>query len=207
MRISQLAAASGVPVATVKYYLREGLLHEGERTAATQALYDDSHVARLRLVRALLGAGGVSIAQARAILAAIDEPPAAIDLLGTAHNAITPPLDASADVDEVRAITSGWGWHTESCDPAVLGAVAAGLQGLRDGGFDLAPGVLDAYGRAARDIAQAEIDGIPTESAEAAVRYVVLGTVLVEPLLLALRRLAEQVVSGERFGETGPLRG
>ncbi len=28
MRISELSRASGVPVATIKYYLREGLLHE-----------------------------------------------------------------------------------------------------------------------------------------------------------------------------------
>jgi hypothetical protein len=32
------------------------------------------------------------------------------------------------------------------------------------------------------------------------VRYVVLGTVLVEPLLLALRRLAQQDASRRRFG-------
>ena len=55
---------------------------------------------------------------------------------------------------------------------------------------------LDAVTR----IAEAEIAGVPTESAEAAVRYVVLGSVLVEPLLLALRRVAEQVASARRFG-------
>jgi len=59
MRISQLSQASGVPVATIKYYLREGLLHDGRLTSATQAQYDETHLARLRLVRALLGAGGV----------------------------------------------------------------------------------------------------------------------------------------------------
>jgi hypothetical protein len=32
------------------------------------------------------------------------------------------------------------------------------------------------------------------------VRYVVLGTVLVEPLILALRRLADQEASARRFG-------
>ena len=51
-----------------------------------------------------------------------------------------------------------------------------------------------------RRIADAEIAHVPTESADAAVRYVVLGSVLVEPLLLALRRVAQQVSSGERFG-------
>jgi hypothetical protein len=34
----------------------------------------------------------------------------------------------------------------------------------------------------------------------AAVRYVVLGPMLVEPLLLALRRVAEQIASAKRFG-------
>ena len=51
-------------------------------------------------------------------------------------------------------------------------------------------------------IARAEIAGVPTESSEAAVRYVVLGSVLVEPLLLALRRVAEQIASAERFGRS-----
>ncbi len=52
MRISELVARSGVPLATVKYYLREGLLMPGETTSATQARYDEQHVRRLALVRA-----------------------------------------------------------------------------------------------------------------------------------------------------------
>src|SRR4028119_2159610 len=55
MRLSDLSAASGVPVATVKYYLREGLVPPGRLTAATQAQYAASHLPRPRLVR---GGGG-----------------------------------------------------------------------------------------------------------------------------------------------------
>ncbi|RAC11977.1 MerR family transcriptional regulator, partial [Burkholderia multivorans] len=55
MRISELSRRSDVPVATIKYYLREGLLPAGERTSATQAVYTDAHVNRLALIRALLG--------------------------------------------------------------------------------------------------------------------------------------------------------
>jgi DNA-binding transcriptional MerR regulator len=54
MRISELSSHTEIPVATIKFYLRENLLHEGVRTAATQSQYDQSHVARLRLIRALL---------------------------------------------------------------------------------------------------------------------------------------------------------
>ncbi len=60
MRISELAARTGVPLATVKYYLREGLLMPGHATSATQAQYDDSHVRRLGLVRALAAQGSRS---------------------------------------------------------------------------------------------------------------------------------------------------
>ena len=41
MRISELSAQTGVPVPTIKYYLREGLLPEGERSAPTQAAYGE----------------------------------------------------------------------------------------------------------------------------------------------------------------------
>ena len=51
-----------------------------------------------------------------------------------------------------------------------------------------------------RQIAEFEIDNVPTDSPTAAVRYVVLGTVLVEPLILALRRIAEDEASARRFG-------
>ena len=45
MRISELSRVSCVPTATIKYYLREKLLHDGLRTSPTQAQYDDTHVA------------------------------------------------------------------------------------------------------------------------------------------------------------------
>ena len=61
--------------------------------------------------------------------------------------------------------------------------------------FDVPDDVMTVYLDAVTRIAEAEIAGVPTESAEAAVRYVVLGSVLVEPLLLALRRVAQQVAS------------
>ena len=74
MRISELCRTSGVAVPTIKYYLREGLLPEGERTSATQAAYRDLHLQRLRVVRALIESG-VSIAETRQVLEALDHPP------------------------------------------------------------------------------------------------------------------------------------
>jgi DNA-binding transcriptional MerR regulator len=54
-------------VATLKFYLREGLLHAGEATAVNQAEYDDVTRPRVKLVRALLHLGRLSIADARRV--------------------------------------------------------------------------------------------------------------------------------------------
>ena len=60
-------------------------------------------------------------------------------------------------------------------------------------------GLLDTYQRLIFELADAELARVPVESAMAAVRYVVLGTVLIEPLLLAMRRMAQQEASERRY--------
>jgi len=200
MRISELSAQSGVPVPTIKYYLREGLLPEGVRSSATQASYIELHLQRLRVIRALIESG-VSVAETRKVLDALDRPPEnAHDLLGAAHAAVTPTIDEQLDVTEAERLVAGLGWRPGMCDPNVLGGVARALQGLDRAGFRVEDDLMAVYVDCVQRIARAEIAGVPTESTEAAVRYVVLGSVLVEPLLLALRRVAEQIASAERFG-------
>ena len=199
MRISELSERAGVPVPTIKYYLRERLLPEGERTAPTQAKYNDAHLRRLRVIRSLIESG-VSIAEVRKVLDALDSPPEnPHELLGVAHAAVTAPAGESLDLAAAEQLGTRIGWLPGMCDESVLHALAHALQGLERAGFDVPDDVMEVYLRSIRDIADAEIAGVPTDSAESAVRYVVLGSVLIEPLLLALRRIAEQVASTERF--------
>lgn len=204
MRISELAARGGVPVATVKYYLREGLLPPGTATSRTQARYDEQHLERLRLVRALLGAGGLSVAAASRVLAALDERPDSVhNLLGVASDATLgdrPAAPRSAHL-RVHELLRRWGWAFDGKDCRAHEEVALALTALEDAGFEVAPEVLDTYAEHVRAIADAELAGVPTESLEAAVHYVVLGTVLIEPLLLALRRAAHEAASAARFAE------
>jgi DNA-binding transcriptional MerR regulator len=204
VRISDLSRASGVPTATIKYYLREKLLHEGRLTSATQAQYDLTHVARLRLIRALLGPGGLSVARARQVLAAVDDADApSNELLGIAHGALVDPADPDRDLSRAQGILHRWGWSVSPKDRDSHAAFQDALEAIDAAEFDLPDEVLDGYARAMLHVATMEIDNLPTDSATAAVRYVVLGTVLNEPLVLALRRLAEQHVSTLRFG-AGP---
>lgn len=205
MRISELSERTGVSVASIKYYLREGLLPEGERSSPTQAAYGDLHVRRLSTIRALLDAG-VSIADARTVLRTLDDPPAnPHDLLGAAHAAVLPRAIGEVDLTAAEALAARLGWERGLCDPSLLEGLAKALHTLDRAGFTVPDAVMDAYLEAVEIIAAAELDGTPSTSVEDAVRYVVLGSVLVEPLLLALRRVAEQVASGRRFAAPAPL--
>ncbi len=112
MRLADLGERSGVPLATVKYYLREGLLPPGRRVNATQAEYDESHLRRLRLVRAMIQVGRIPVATVREVLAHVDDdslgltvrlgaalwalPHPAGEVPGTAPDAAAPPRDATA---------------------------------------------------------------------------------------------------------------
>jgi DNA-binding transcriptional MerR regulator len=201
MRISELSTQTGVPVATIKFYLRESLLPEGVRTSATQAQYDESHVARLRLIRALLGPGGLSVAAAHRVIQAIEEPPASVhELLGVAARAVARPGVVTDGDPRVEELMQRCAWQIDEKDHPTYAVLEDALRALDEAGFELPEGALDVYVEHMRQIAEYEIENVPTDSPTAAVRYVVLGTVLIEPVILALRRLAQAEASARRFG-------
>jgi DNA-binding transcriptional MerR regulator len=194
MRMSELSRASGVPVPTIKFYLREGLLRPGRPTAATQAQYDDDHVARLRLIRALVEVGRLTLASVRSVLRVVDAGGEALPAaVGTAHDALPPHVDAGAEPPaRALAVLRDLGWHVNPRSSSVYqleaALAAAEAAGLRDG-----PDVR-VYADAALEVARADVAGVPRGHPADAVQYVVIGTVLYEPVLLALRRLAQQHV-------------
>ncbi|WP_432485208.1 MerR family transcriptional regulator [Kineococcus esterisolvens] len=209
MLVSALAAASGVPVPTIKYYLREGLLPPGRATGATRAEYGEEHVRRLRLVRALTEVGGLPIARVRDVLACLDGTTPLTTALGTAHDALagSPAPEAPADgAGAAAALVADAGWRV---DPrcASLAQLGAALAALAGAGFPVEPAALQRYARAADAVAREEVDAIPGEDVADAVEFAVLGTVLHEPVLLALRRLAQQHHSARRFGGPPPPEG
>jgi DNA-binding transcriptional MerR regulator len=201
MRISALAAEADLPLATVKYYLREGLLHPGVASSATQASYDESHVRRLRLIRALTGAVGLSVQQSRTILALVDDP--GDDLYATLGRAVSalPPAVHEASGDDpyprARAALEALG---QVYDPqyAAVAQLEAALAATEAAGMPMSEDRLLEYGRHLREIAAFDLERMPHEP-HAAVEYTVLGTALYEPVLLALRRLAHQDVAARRI--------
>lgn len=202
MRISALGAAAGLPVATVKYYLREGLLHPGVATSATQATYDATHVRRLLLIRALVGSVGLSLQQVRAVLQLVDDPGDDLyQTLGRAVSELPPTTEPAGDDDpdpfpRARAALEALG---QVYDPqyAAVAQLESALAATDAAGMPMSAERLLEYGRRMHEIAEYDLARMPAEP-HAAVEYTVLGTALYEPVILALRRLAHQDVAARR---------
>ncbi|AEE44326.1 regulatory protein MerR [Cellulomonas fimi ATCC 484] len=203
VRLSELAATSGASIPTIKFYLREGLLPPGRTVSARQAEYDESHVERLRLVRALIDVGGLSVAAVKEVLAAtqvgVDE------AVGTAHAALPPGVPGPGPFARASRVVRDLGWAVDESS-AAMGRLEQALAAVESVGLPLDDELLGAYASAALAVARYDVGSAAQDRAQGAVdavTYVVLGTVLYEPVLLALRRLAQSHVYGERFSR-GP---
>ncbi|MGW3359757.1 MerR family transcriptional regulator [Streptomyces bungoensis] len=199
MRLAQLSETSGVSTATIKYYLREGLLEPGDRVTATQMDYGARHVHRLRLIRALLEVGGLSIAAVRNVLAVLEESDvgpkdvehAAQEPLSTRAGLQRTEATSDAAVSDILALAEDWGWAVSPDSPAVSTAAEA-LETLRRLGQTGLADQLDEYARsaeiaAAADVKAAHRDGSIREATEA----LIVGNVMGDLLLASLRRLAQ----------------
>jgi DNA-binding transcriptional MerR regulator len=200
MRISALAAEAGVPLPTVKFYLREGLLRPGVATSATQASYDESHVRRLRLIRALIGSVGLSVQQTRAILELVDDPGDDLYVtLGRAVSALPPAVQEASGDDPYPRARRALEALGQVYDPhyAAVAQLESALAAAEAAGMPISEERLLEYGHRLREIAAFDLERMPREP-HAAVEYTVLGTALYEPVILALRRLAHQDVAARR---------
>ena len=206
MRISELSSRSGVPVPTIKYYLREGLLQRGELSGPNQAAYDESHVRRLRLIRALIEVGGISVAAAKTVIEAIDSDLPVEQTFGIAQRAVSEEVDpASLDAAAVAAVDAALGgWHVSPENPGRLAAArtlhafaAAGQRDLR--------GWVQRYAEAALLVAAADLDEVDAREGRLdKAELVVVGTALGDALLSGLRRAAQEHVSAERYFAAQP---
>ncbi|MEU3455890.1 MerR family transcriptional regulator [Micromonospora sp. NPDC006766] len=117
MRISKLSARSGVPVSTIKFYLRERLLPQGASTAPNQAAYSHEHLLWLRLIRVLTGMGRLSISAVRDVLRALDDRAvSALELYGAVSRGMeSRPASPTSSAAQARvdALLERCGWHVE----------------------------------------------------------------------------------------------
>lgn len=210
MRMGELSRRSGVPVPTIKFYVREGLLPAGQLTSPNQASYDAGHERRLRLIRALLDVGGLSLSAIGDVLRAMEDPDQPVhDVLGIAAKRLTssPRDDSDPELrgarEEVLALLKRRGWRAGT-GSAGSEALAEVLVALRRAGHGAFIDLLDDYAAAAEQVALTDLAYVSREAArEDLVERVVVGTVLGEAMFGALRRLAQAEASARVYEDGG----
>ncbi|MFE6819692.1 MerR family transcriptional regulator [Streptomyces sp. NPDC057677] len=208
MRIGELSRRTGVSIPTIKFYVREGLLPAGELTSPNQAAYGETHVQRLRLIRALLDVGGLSVAAIREVILAVDDPERSVHkLLGTVASGLVPRYDRESHAGiegarkQVAALIAARGWRVQQGNPAAE-ALAVALAAVDEAGHGGFSQVLDAYADAAEQVARADLDYVAGNVArEVLVESVVVGTVIGDAMFSALRRMAQTDTSDRMFEE------
>ncbi|MFE9845412.1 MerR family transcriptional regulator [Streptomyces goshikiensis] len=205
MKISELSRRTGVPVASIKYFLRQELLPAGRATAATLAEYGDEHVQRLRLIKALTALGGLSIAATRNVLAAIDQAHSSEGALGAVSYALPVPVaaqSAAGDEEEAEAeatagaevaeLLAALDWQAPGTSPHVQGLTTA-LKELRRLDARYAPGELAAYARLAESVARLDLErAAGVDDPVALAERAVIVFAICAPVFELLRRLAQE---------------
>lgn len=179
-------------------------------TSPNQAHYDEEHLRRLRLVRALVDVGGLSIASVREVLAAIDTRDESLhNKLGAVQEAISQPSAVELDplaIEDVQAFFARQG-ETECVDVTesnVTHMLAAALTVARSVGHGQFRDLLDPYLEGLKIIAQADVAYVAKQrSRDDVIEAMVVGTLIGDAVLKAVRRLAHVQVSRDVIGD-GP---
>ena len=207
MRMAALSEQSGTPVATVKYYLREGLLHPGVRLSQTVSEYDDSHVRRLRTIRALIDVGGLSVARTAEVIRAMGDPDTPLgEVLSAAQQSVSRfaaadgAVDREAALHRVDDVVADRGWTVHDANPGRLAAadVLATFAHLGGHPYDA---LVRASAAAAEIVAEADLEEVAATAGgrDAVVETVVVGTVLGDVLLMAMRRMAQESIARKQY--------
>ncbi|MEU6841546.1 MerR family transcriptional regulator [Streptomyces sp. NPDC046716] len=212
MRLAELSERGGVPVGTIKYYLREGLLPPGRRLSKTQAEYGEAHLRRLNLVRALIQVGRVPVATAREVLRHVDDDSLGTTFrLGAAMWSLPQPPEAPADDPLTAEVTEAVDWCLGEVGwehAREIGALSPSYRQLITTvatvvrlGYASDPAILLAYARRMDEVARLDMERLDDLAGDAEkAELVVAAALLFEPVLLALRRLAQEEHSTRKYG-------
>jgi DNA-binding transcriptional MerR regulator len=211
MRISALSRQTGVPVATIKFYVREGLLPRGAPISRNQAEYDERHMHRLRLIRAFTNVAQLDLSTVRELLAAIEDERVPLrDLYEVVNTALYPGQSVADDadgVDGVRSDVHGFlqdlGWQV---DPKGAGRLAHVVATLRHLGCECDMKFFGPYADAAERLAVQELDLLRPDGTAADRAAAVVRTVLLDVALATMRRMAQEHLVAQRYGEPSEQR-
>lgn len=155
MQLAELSRASEVSAASIKFYLRSGLLQPGARLNPTRAAYGPEHLQRLRLIQGLRQVVGLGLREITIIVDALDEADGSaeqtLELLGVIQSTVLKLQGPEVHTVEGDAVVTELGWPDEPSE--ARNALNAHLTAMTTAGVSLDPGTLRAYAAAADAIA------------------------------------------------------
>ena len=209
MLVSELAERADVPVATVKYYLREGLLPPGDVTGPRRAEYDEAHVRRLRILRALREVGGAPVSALQVIVDAVEDDSRPMhDVLCQISDALSPPLPVDGPdqvaAPQVNAVIAGVGWTGARKDAAARRRLAELVQLVSEELLTIDTEILAYYAHLADELCRTELALIDTtKDRQGTLEDMVVGEAVFGEILTLLRRLGHEHYQDQRRRDGG----
>lgn len=201
VQLKELSRRSAVSAASIKYYLREGLLQPGHSRHATLAEYGDEHLLRLRLIQALRNVAGLSIGRIKVLLDLVDDPQVEfVDLLGKTQSLVLGyDLTETCEHPLTADVVHSRGWP--DIDTDARQALNAQLQHMEALGLKPRSNVLEGYAAAVDAVAQQDLSSITdTANRDEAVLTVAVGVHQYSTLLVRMLALAQTSASIRRYG-------
>lgn len=210
MKLNQLAATTGVSTATIKFWIREQIIHPGTLRNQTTAVYDDSHSHRIRLIRTLRERFDQPIAEIRRLTEMLDDQTVPIVAVmdtcqhiaaGLGAVDVDSATDADADPDDsphhdtVNDLLRLTGWPDETSTART--ALVDTIREVDEDGIHYSADRLAVYAAALAGIADDDIAGTresatdgPEPPRDEIARRVLVGTRAQTRMLLAMNNLA-----------------
>lgn len=197
MKLRELAEATGVPVPSIKYWIREGILHPGTLRNQTTAVYDERHVERLELIVTLRDEFHLPIARIHELTGLIDDP--TVPLVEVMEQCQLIATGLSREGSE-RALTEGYGAQVSGLvatagwpdvSSVARDALATVLRDAERVGVRFDSDDLARHARALIEIATRDIEYIqPNGTRDAVARNLLRGAAAQTRVLLAVNQLA-----------------
>ncbi|QBR75499.1 MerR family transcriptional regulator [Microbacterium sediminis] len=183
MKLRELAARTGVAKASVKHWIREGILPPGRLRNMTTAEYGEAHVERIRLITTLRTVFETPISQIRELTALLDDADVPLIDVMELSQVIASGLDreapSGASEDALLAqVAAAAGWSPVRS--RARAALAGALADVAASGLPYSPDYLVEVARAlstiaAHDVATARA-AAPAPSRDAVALRVLVGT-------------------------------
>jgi DNA-binding transcriptional MerR regulator len=160
MQLKELSERTGVSPASIKFYLREGLLPAGRSVHPTRAEYSEQHVSRLELIQALRQVVGLPIAKISSLLRMADGGVPRLELLAAVQRTVLGLDEVGTEHGDVRtpagdAVVRLRNWPDVASD--ARNSLNTHLARMDSLGIFVPVELLDAYSQALDRIAAVDI--------------------------------------------------